>query len=64
MGARPMERLIQDSIKKLLAEEILFGKLSKVGGTAHVDLKDGEISIEFKENSKRKDKVKIWISTP
>ena len=59
MGARPMERLIQDSIKKLLAEEILFGKLSKVGGTAYVELKDGEISIEFKENSKRKDKVKI-----
>jgi ATP-dependent Clp protease ATP-binding subunit ClpA len=58
MGARPMERLIQDSIKKMLAEEILFGKLSKVGGTAYVDLKDGEISIEFKENSKRKEKVK------
>ena len=58
MGARPMERLIQDSIKKMLAEEILFGKLSKVGGTAYVDLKDGEISIEFKENLKRKEKVK------
>ncbi len=58
MGARPMERLIQDSIKKMLAEEILFGKLSKLGGTAYVDLKDGEISIEFKENSKRKEKVK------
>ena len=57
MGARPMERLIQDSIKKMLAEEILFGKLSKVGGTAYVDLKDGEISIEFKENSKKKEKV-------
>ncbi len=58
MGARPMERLIQDSIKKLLAEEILFGKLSKVGGIAYVDLKDGEISIEFKENAKKKMKVK------
>ena len=58
MGARPMERLIQDSIKKMLAEEILFGKLSKVGGTAYVDLKDGEISIEFKENAKKKVKVK------
>ena len=58
MGARPMERLIQDSIKKMLAEEILFGKLSKVGGTAYVELKDGEISIEFKENIKKKDKVK------
>ena len=58
MGARPMERLIQDSIKKLLAEEILFGKLSKLGGIAYVDLKDGEISIEFKENAKKKVKVK------
>tara|TARA_B100000287_G_scaffold435171_1_gene502233 strand:- start:1385 stop:3643 length:2259 start_codon:yes stop_codon:yes gene_type:complete len=58
MGARPMERLIQDSIKKMLAEEILFGKLSKVGGTAYVELKDGEISIEFKENIKKKEKVK------
>ena len=58
MGARPMERLIQDSIKKMLAEEILFGKLSKVGGIANVDLKDGEISIEFKENAKKKVKVK------
>ena len=58
MGARPMERLIQDSIKKMLAEEILFGKLSKAGGTAYVELKDGEISIEFKENIKKKDKVK------
>jgi len=57
MGARPMERLIQDSIKKMLAEEILFGKLSKVGGTAYVDLKDGEISTEFKENLKKKEKV-------
>ena len=58
MGARPMERLIQNSIKKMLAEEILFGKLSKVGGTAYVELKDGEISIEFKENTKNKEKVK------
>ena len=58
MGARPMERLIQNSIKKMLAEEILFGKLSKLGGTAYVNLKDGEISIEFKENLKRKEKVK------
>ena len=58
MGARPMERLIQDSIKKMLAEEILFGTLSKVGGTAYVELKDGEISIEFKEIIKKKEKVK------
>ena len=59
MGARPMERLIQDSIKKMLAEEILFGQLSKTGGIAYVDLVDDEISVKFKENIKQKEKVKI-----
>jgi ATP-dependent Clp protease ATP-binding subunit ClpA len=38
MGARPMERIIQESIKKPLAEMVLFGALSKKGGTAHVSL--------------------------
>ena len=58
MGARPMQRLIQDSIKTELAEEILFGKLSKAGGIAYVELKNGKISIEFKENSKQKEKIR------
>ena len=57
MGARPMQRLIQDSIKTVLAEEILFGKLSKSGGIAYVSLKDNEIKVDFKENSKKKEKV-------
>ena len=57
MGARPMERLIQNSIKKMLAEEILFGELSKAGGIAYVDLVDNEISIKFKENTKKREKV-------
>ena len=38
MGARPMERIIQEHIKKPLAELILFGSLSQSGGTAHVRL--------------------------
>ena len=58
MGARPMERLIQDTIKKKLAEEILFGKLSKNGGIAYVNIKDQEVSIEFRENIGHKEKVK------
>ncbi len=58
MGARPMQRLIQDSIKTVLAEEILFGKLSKAGGTAYVELKNGQISIEFKDNAKQKEKIR------
>ncbi|MEZ5648620.1 MAG: ATP-dependent Clp protease ATP-binding subunit ClpA [Alphaproteobacteria bacterium] len=38
-GARPLARLIQDWIKKPLAEELLFGRLIK-GGTVYVDIKD------------------------
>ncbi|MBY0549187.1 MAG: ATP-dependent Clp protease ATP-binding subunit ClpA [Candidatus Obscuribacterales bacterium] len=44
-GARPMGRLIQQKIKELLSEELLFGKLEH-GGTAIVDEKDGEIVVE------------------
>ena len=40
MGARPLGRVIQEYIKKPLAEELLFGKLTK-GGTVHVGVKDG-----------------------
>ena len=57
MGARPMQRLIQDSIKTVLAEEILFGKLSKSGGIAYISLLDNKIQVKFKENSKKKEKV-------
>ena len=57
MGARPMQRLIQDSIKTVLAEEILFGKLSKSGGVAYVSLLDNKIKVKFKENSKKIEKV-------
>ncbi len=41
MGARPLARVIQEHIKKPLAEEVLFGKL-KNGGTVRVDLKKGK----------------------
>ncbi len=47
MGARPMARLIQDKLKKPLAEEILFGKLALAGGTVHVTAKDDEIELEI-----------------
>ena len=57
MGARPMQRLIQDTIKKELAEQILFGDLSKNGGIAYVDLKKGKISIKYEENVKKPVKV-------
>jgi ATP-dependent Clp protease ATP-binding subunit ClpA len=45
MGARPMDRLIQEKIKKPLAEEVLFGSLAEKGGTAYVSVKDNELVI-------------------
>jgi len=44
MGARPMSRIIQNTLKAPLANEILFGEL-RHGGIAHVDVKDGKIVI-------------------
>ncbi|MER5172321.1 ATP-dependent Clp protease ATP-binding subunit ClpA [Thioclava sp. GXIMD2076] len=51
MGARPLGRVIQEHIKKPLAEELLFGKLTK-GGLAKVSVKDDEIVIEAEEPGK------------
>jgi ATP-dependent Clp protease ATP-binding subunit ClpA len=48
MGARPLGRVIQEHIKKPLAEELLFGKLTK-GGTVHVGLKDDKIDLTYEE---------------
>ncbi|MFI0472809.1 ATP-dependent Clp protease ATP-binding subunit ClpA [Halomonas sp. HMF6819] len=45
MGARPMARLIQEKLKKPLAEMILFGELAEHGGTVHVSLEEGELSL-------------------
>ena len=45
-GARPLARVIQEHIKKPLAEELLFGKLAK-GGAVLVKVKDGKISFDF-----------------
>jgi ATP-dependent Clp protease ATP-binding subunit ClpA len=46
MGARPMERVIQEHIKKPLAEMVLFGSLSRSGGTALVRLNTTENRLE------------------
>ena len=49
MGARPMSRLIQDTIRSALADELLFGKLSG-GGHVTVDLDEsGKIKLLFEE---------------
>jgi len=57
MGARPMQRLIQENIKKPLAEELLFGQFSSKGGVVYVDQKEDGLSLKFKESIKNKDKV-------
>ena len=45
MGARPLARVIQEHIKKPLAEELLFGKLTK-GGFVKVSVKDGKLELK------------------
>ncbi|MBL4743033.1 MAG: ATP-dependent Clp protease ATP-binding subunit ClpA [Cycloclasticus sp.] len=51
MGARPMERTVQEYIKKPLANELLFGKLTH-GGTVSVYVKDNKIEFTITEASK------------
>ncbi len=51
MGARPLGRVIQEHIKKPLAEELLFGKLVK-GGLVHVGVKDDAIVLTYEEPQK------------
>ncbi len=46
MGARPMERLIQEKIKKPLANELLFGELAE-GGRVKISVKDEELSFDM-----------------
>lgn len=45
-GARPLNRLIQEKIKRVLADEILFGRLEK-GGTVLVTVKDEELAFDY-----------------
>ncbi|RED11989.1 ATP-dependent Clp protease ATP-binding subunit ClpA [Pontivivens insulae] len=52
MGARPLGRVIQEHIKKPLAEELLFGKLAK-GGVVRVSVRDGELVLDMSEDGKR-----------
>lgn len=47
MGARPMGRLIQEKLKRALAEEILFGKLAEQGGVVHVTIKDEQLAFDI-----------------
>jgi ATP-dependent Clp protease ATP-binding subunit ClpA len=54
MGARPMSRLIQEEIKKPLADELLFGKLLH-GGEVRVSLKDSKLDFEIVPGNQKRD---------
>jgi len=52
MGARPMSRLIQDTIRKALADELLFGKLTN-GGNVTIDINSNDkVKLIFEEENK------------
>jgi ATP-dependent Clp protease ATP-binding subunit ClpA len=58
MGARPMQRLIQDTIRRALADELLFGKLTE-GGRLTVDLDDkDEVLLDIQPLPKKEGKQK------
>jgi ATP-dependent Clp protease ATP-binding subunit ClpA len=46
LGARPLDRVIQEQVKRPIADEILFGALEH-GGVVHVDVEDDELAFEF-----------------
>jgi len=54
MGARPMQRLIQDTLRRALADELLFGRL--VDG--------GRVAVDIDETAPEKDRIKLDITPP
>jgi ATP-dependent Clp protease ATP-binding subunit ClpA len=59
-GARPLGRVIQEYIKKPLAEELLFGKLAK-GGLVRVGLKDGKLVLSYPPAEAGESKVPVPV---
>ncbi len=62
LGARPMQRLIQDEIKKPLSEKILFGELEN-GGSVKVTMKDGKPVFEIKTSDTTPKQKKAELSS-
>jgi len=63
MGARPMARLIQDTIRKALADELLFGRLAEGGKvTVGIDA-DEKVTLEFEEPPAARD-AKAEVAEP
>ena len=52
MGARPMSRVIQDKVKRPLADELLFGRLVG-GGRVSIDAVDGELVLDVQSEPER-----------
>ncbi len=52
MGARPMSRVIQENVKRPLADELLFGKLSQ-GGKVYLGVKEGKIDVRVEADEKQ-----------
>jgi ATP-dependent Clp protease ATP-binding subunit ClpA len=64
MGARPMQRLIQDTIRRALADELLFGRLVD-GGRVTVDVDEaGEIHLDISEPESKPPRRKEAETTP
>ncbi len=56
MGARPMQRLIQDVIRRALADELLFGRLAN-GGSVYVDIDDkDDVTLTFNDSDPKEKK--------
>jgi len=51
MGARPMARVIQENVKRPLADELLFGKLAD-GGKVRLGVKDGKLDVQVEADEK------------
>jgi len=49
-GARPLGRLIENEISRVLADEVLFGRLAKGGGRVEVDLADGKLAFTYPQS--------------
>ncbi|MBL6934449.1 MAG: ATP-dependent Clp protease ATP-binding subunit ClpA [Alphaproteobacteria bacterium] len=57
-GARPLARVIQDHVKKPLAEELLFGKLAK-GGAVRVKVAGGKLAFSYPKSKSRKSSRRV-----
>lgn len=64
MGARPMQRLIQDTVRKALADELLFGRLAQ-GGSVVVDMDDeNHVKLTIQSASPKGGKSAAPMATP